>query len=109
MSYTDLDTVSNLSGIPTADIDSLWLDWADAEIEIKMNRTFYPTGIQTVEIDGTGANMIILDTPIISVSEIDLIDNTNFITKYTNTNLTNTFIIYPSDGAIAFKGTEVNL
>jgi hypothetical protein len=97
--YTTKAKISALTGIAEADIQTDWLDWADAEIEEAAGEDFGVAASEILKIDGPGSGTLILPKyPILTITKIEC-DGV----EWTGAEITDTFAIYLDEGIIKVK------
>jgi len=73
--YTSKELVANILGISEDLIQTEWLDWATAQVDLKTHQTF---GNFTVveRYDGTDLDFLLLDnSPVVSVTKIEYLED----------------------------------
>lgn len=97
--YTTKTKISALTGVAEVDIQSDWLSWADDEIDTAAGESFFAAASETLKIDGTGGNTLILPKyPIITITKI----NCDGVI-WEGINITNSFAIYNDEGFIKVR------
>lgn len=97
--YTTKEKISALTGIATADIQSDWLDWSNAEIEEAVGANFGVAASEILKIDGSGDKVLMLPKyPILTITKIEC-DGV----EWTGADITDSFAIYNDEGMIKVK------
>jgi len=70
--YTTAQKVADLIGATVGDIKADWLDWADAQLELRTGKKFSEVTVTGELYDGSGKNELILDYyPVTSITKVE--------------------------------------